>query len=125
VIVIDDDASVLDSMAGLFENWGCRVITAESHAKVVARLSQLTTAPDIIVSDYQLPGEMNGLEAIADLRSRASAQIPAFLISGDTNPETLRRAKENGLYLLHKPVEPMALRAMFSLVLRKSTQKAQ
>jgi hypothetical protein len=48
-----------------------------------------------------------------------SAQIPAFLISGDTTAETLREAKVKGCHLLHKPVDPMALRAMFSQAIKR------
>jgi CheY-like chemotaxis protein len=55
-----------------------------------------------------------GIETIERLRDRLSADIPAFLISGDTDPATLHEAKAKGFHLLHKPVDPMALRAMFN-----------
>jgi hypothetical protein len=47
------------------------------------------------------------------LRSALSAPIPAFLMSGDINPEPLREAQANVYPLLHKPVSAMALRAAF------------
>ncbi len=40
--------------------------------------------------------------------------IPAFVMSGDTALERLREAQESGHHLLHKPVQPMTLRAMMS-----------
>ena len=55
---------------------------------------------------------MNGIDVIGALRRELRAQIPAFLISGDTSPERLRNARESGFDLLHKPVSPMKLRAM-------------
>jgi hypothetical protein len=45
--------------------------------------------------------------------------IPAFLISGDTHSEPLHQARANGLHLLHKPVDPMTLRAMVNGMVRK------
>jgi hypothetical protein len=35
-------------------------------------------------------------------------------LSGDTGPERLREARARGYHLLHKPVRPMALRAMLT-----------
>ena len=70
--------------------------------------------PDLIISDYHLANGRTGIETIEWLRGELSAQIPAFLISGDTDPATLHEAKVKGFHLLHKPVNPMALRAMFN-----------
>ena len=53
------------------------------------------------------------------LRRTFSAEIPAFLVSGDTSPELLGQARASGYHLLHKPVDPMKLRAMVSYVLRE------
>jgi signal transduction histidine kinase len=118
VVVIDDDAMVLEGMCGLLASWGCRVVTADSgHAALVA-LAELHKLPDLIISDYRLPAGRTGFEAIAQLRSAFGATIPAFLISGDTAPERLREAVASGFHLLHKPVQPNALRAMVSQFLR-------
>ena len=68
--------------------------------------------PDAIVSDYRLADGRTGIDAIERLRGTLGTAIPAFLISGDTSPERLRDARASGYHLLHKPVPPMALRAM-------------
>jgi len=47
-----------------------------------------------------------------------SAPIAGILISGDTAPERLRDAKDKGYVLLHKPVDPMQLRAVMHQLLR-------
>jgi signal transduction histidine kinase/CheY-like chemotaxis protein len=124
VVVIDDDPLVLEGMGGLFQSWGCRVVTASSDDGALAGLTERDHPPDLIVSDYHLPGGKTGVQVIASLRKALSAEIPAFLVSGDTNPESMREANANGFYLLHKPVDPMALRAVVSQVLRKR-QSAQ
>ena len=118
VVVIDDDPLVLEGMGGLFRSWGCHVVTADTDGTALAALAKLNDTPDLIVSDYHLPSGKTGIEVIEQLRTAWSAHIPAFLISGDTNPEPLREAQAKGFHLLHKPVEPMALRAMFNLALR-------
>jgi signal transduction histidine kinase len=119
VVVIDDDPLVLDSMGGLLRSWGCGVVTASSEHSALAVLAEHDRPPDLIIADYRLSDGKSGIEAVARLRTAFNASIPAFLISGDTDPERLREARASGYHLLHKPVRPMALRAMLSQFLAK------
>src|SRR5580700_2559645 len=114
VLVIDDDPLVLEGMSGIFRKWGCRVITADSGSNALKTAAEQDDLPDLIISDYHLANGRTGIATIEWLRGELSAQIPAFLISGDTDPAALHEAKVKGFYLLHKPVDPMALRAMFN-----------
>jgi signal transduction histidine kinase/DNA-binding NarL/FixJ family response regulator len=113
VLVIDDDPLVLEGMGGIFRKWGCRVITADSDSKALKAATEQDDRPDLIISDYYLANGRTGIDTIEWLRGELAAEIPAFLISGDTDPATLLEAKAKGFHLLHKPVDPMALRAMF------------
>ena len=54
IVVIDDDAMVLDSTGGLLRSWGCRVVTAGSGGAALAGLAEHDCAPDLIISDYHL-----------------------------------------------------------------------
>src|SRR3984893_17398671 len=120
VVVIDDDPLVREGMGGLFRSWGCKVITAETDIKALKGLAAADHLPDLIISDYYLSEGRTGLEAIEQLRGALSAQIPAFLISGDTDSKQQREARAKGYHLLHKPVDPMALRAMFNQVITRT-----
>src|SRR5262245_47739074 len=121
VVVIDNDARVLEGMGGLLSNWGCRVVTAATPEAALTDVSRIGRGarPDLIISDYHLDGGQSGITAIAKLRE-AYGVVPALVMSGDTAPERLREARESGHYLLHKPVQPIRLRAMVSHVLTKS-----
>jgi signal transduction histidine kinase/CheY-like chemotaxis protein len=119
VIVIDDDALVLDSMSGLLRNWGCRVVAAATPDEALADLGP-EERPDLIICDYRLANGQSGIAAIVDLRNAYGAPVPAFLMSGDTAPERLREARESGHHLLHKPLRAMALRAMINRLLKSS-----
>jgi CheY-like chemotaxis protein len=119
VVVIDDDSLVLEGMCGLFRNWGYHLLVAGTDDEVLAGIANRDRPPDLIVSDYHLSGGKTGIEIIEALRRKLSAEIPAFLVSGDTSPELLRQARASGYHLLHKPVDPMTLRAMVSYVLRE------
>ena len=47
IVVIDDDALVLDGMRGMLQSWGCRVVTAASDS-AAARRSLPSTSNDPI-----------------------------------------------------------------------------
>ncbi|MFY9476143.1 MAG: ATP-binding protein [Aquabacterium sp.] len=81
VLVIDDEADVRTAMEALLTSMGCRETLA----------------------DLRLRGEQSGIKAIRKLRQQQPG-LPALLISGDTAPERLRKARAEGLILLHKPV---------------------
>src|SRR5215470_1071086 len=69
------------------------------------------------LADYHLADGQSGITAIAKLRETYGA-VPAFVMSGDTAPECLREARESGHHLLHKPVQPITLRAMMNRLLK-------
>jgi signal transduction histidine kinase len=118
VVLIDDDPLVLGGMGGLFRSWGYHLLVTGTDDKALAGVADDDSRPDLIVSDYHLPGRKTGIEVIEGLRRAFSAKIPALLVSGDTSPELLRQARTSGYHLLHKPVDPMALRAMVAHLLR-------
>ena len=104
-------------MGSLLRNWGFRVVVAESYNQALVHLAKQNERPDLIVSDYHLPDGRSGIEVIEQIRDVFGTPIPAFLVSGDTDPELLRRAHAKGYLLLHKPVSPMRLRVVLSRLL--------
>jgi two-component system, sensor histidine kinase len=117
-MVIEDNELVRIGMRGLLKSWGCLVVTAESEDAAMAKLAEHGRRPDLIISDYHLANGKIGFELIDRLRRACGAQIPAFLISGDTAPERLREASASGYYLLHKPILPITLRSVVSQLLK-------
>jgi signal transduction histidine kinase/DNA-binding NarL/FixJ family response regulator len=118
VVVIDDDPMVLEGMRGLLTTWGCEMVAADSDQAALAALAGHARTPDLVISDYRLQAAQTGIDAIARLRNAYGVAIPAFLISGDTAPERLHEAIASGYHLLHKPVQPMALRATLIRILQ-------
>ena len=124
VAVIDDDPLVLEGMGGLLRSWGYRVVTAGNDNEALAGHIERGAAPDLIISDYRLLDGRTGIEVIERLRTKLGVDVPAFLVSGDIDPTLLREARTNGFHMLHKPVEPMALRALVTQLLKKQSVKA-
>jgi CheY-like chemotaxis protein len=111
VLVIDDESAIRDAMDSLLTGWGYNVITAGSGAEMVVELAKCPMRPDIIICDYRLRGEENGIDVIQEIQAECNEAIPAMLITGDTATDRLVEARSSGLLLLHKPVLNSKLRA--------------
>jgi CheY-like chemotaxis protein len=118
ILVIDDAQIVLQATSGLLGKWGYSVLTAESAKAALIQLAESQQFPDLTISDYHLANGKTGIEAIEQINAAFGASIPAILISGDTSPERLRDAEDKGYILLHKPVDPMRLRAVMHQLLK-------
>jgi CheY-like chemotaxis protein len=117
VVIVDDDEPTRAGMQGLLEDWGCLALTAGSAAEALSKLTEHDRPPEVIVCDYRLRAGDTGIEAIRLIRMAAACPVPAILVTGDTAPEVLRAANENGLAVLHKPVSPVKLRALLAHLL--------
>jgi signal transduction histidine kinase/CheY-like chemotaxis protein len=101
VLVVDDEVEVRESMRLLLEELGCRVLLADGVRQ--ANLHAAASAVDVVISDFRLKDDINGLEVIRQIQA-VKPDVHALLISGDTAPDRLRQADCAGVTLLHKPV---------------------
>jgi signal transduction histidine kinase/CheY-like chemotaxis protein len=118
ILVIADAPIVQEGTGGLLGKWGYSVLTAGSDQAAFIRPAERQERPDLIISDYHLASGKTGIQAIEQINAAFGSSIPAILISGDTAPEPLRDAKDRGYILLHKPVDPMRLRAVMHELFR-------
>jgi len=118
VLVIDDQAPVLEGMQALLGRWGCETILADSEEAALMAVRQAPRVPELIVADYRLRADRTGSQAIDRLRREFGESIPALIITGDTTPERLREAQASGHMLMNKPVPPGRLRAFLRTVRR-------
>jgi CheY-like chemotaxis protein/anti-sigma regulatory factor (Ser/Thr protein kinase) len=116
ILVVDDEASVLQGMRELLTRWGCEVLPAAEAATAV-ELARNRHPPDLIVADLRLRRGSSGVEAIESVRSALGRVIPALIITGDTSVAALQQARLSGCPVLHKPVRPVKLRAALSQLL--------
>lgn len=83
VLLIEDHAPVREILRELLTGLGYHVDTATDAAEALARTGTSGEPFDIIVSDFRLPGEMDGLALIRAIRARSSRLIPALLVTAD------------------------------------------
>lgn len=111
VLVVEDDGFALEALEGLLRSWGCTVHAAVGVQQALDFVNAYP-APDMVLSDFRLGEQRNGMDVIAMVRAHAGRDIPACLMSGDTDVGLIQSAKEAGLTLLHKPVRPAKLRSL-------------
>jgi signal transduction histidine kinase/CheY-like chemotaxis protein len=112
VLCIDNDEKILAAMTALLAGWDCRPTVARSGREAV-RLAREAGIPDLMLVDFHLD-EADGLGAIAEVRRRLGADIPAVLITADRSAELRERALKGGIRVLNKPLKPAALRALMA-----------
>ena len=117
VLCIDNDAKILQGMEALLNNWQCRVTAAESLSDALTKLNG--QQPAIILADYQLDDDQNGLDAMDAIRRAGNQDIPGILITGYLGAEVKEDAIERGYQVLYKPVKPAALRALVNKLLKQ------
>jgi two-component system, sensor histidine kinase len=103
VALVEDNAMVRQAFALALEAAGHQVIAAASGAALLARLDGVPM--DIVVSDYRLALGETGFDVIAATRAATKTDLPALLITGDTDPQLLRRMADQDIVVLHKPVD--------------------
>ena len=109
VLLLDDEQAVGDAMR-LWLRPYCGVVHAtRTLAEAQAVVAREGAALDVLLVDFRLDGAHNGIEAVQRPRRAAGRELPAILITGDTEPARVRAACESGLAVVFKPVQPQLL----------------
>ncbi len=112
VLIVDDDIEILALLEQVLIADGYRTISAVNATDALALLAHPAPCPDLILADYNLPGDQNGLALVAQLRRLQGRAIPAVIVTGDIATQTLRATALAGCVQLSKPVKVPALLAV-------------
>ena len=100
ILVIDDNEATCNLMRLIGSHAGIEVVTAYSAGEGLAQAQALR--PSIIFVDLQLPGDMDGWQAITLLKNDAElGSIPVIAISAGSHKRTAMEAGSDGY--LQKP----------------------
>jgi two-component system cell cycle response regulator CpdR len=93
VLVVDDDAAVLDVIACMLEGLGCQVVCAHGGDEALEILSRRQNV-SILITDINMPG-MDGHE-LAERAMRIRPALKVLQLSG-------RERRRDGFPMLRKP----------------------
>lgn len=101
VLVIDDEASIRNSLAPILEDEGFDVFTASDGPKGLDVIK--TEMPDAVLLDIWMPG-MDGLEVLAEARKKYP-DLQFIIMSGHGTIETAVKATKLGAFdFIEKPL---------------------
>jgi two-component system, sensor histidine kinase len=103
ILIVDDDASILDAMAVLLQTWGCHTIRASSPDQV-DRLVSHGDPFDLVLLDDMLDDRLSGL----DIANKLAAIMPRrriIMATGNANSARITEIRNAGFKVLIKPVE--------------------
>jgi DNA-binding NtrC family response regulator len=92
VLIIDDETAIRESLETLLEFEGYAVQSAETGEEGLAKMAE--TPFDLVLLDFALP-DRNGLEILADIRSR-DPQLAVIMITAYGTVDNAVRAMQNG-----------------------------
>jgi len=108
ILLVEDHAKVRKAMELLLGTNGYRVISAGSLDECLAAIGK-APRPDLLITDFHLPGGMSGFDVIKSVRKVLGEKFPAIMISGDTSAELSDLAHDSQVRFATKPSKPDVL----------------
>jgi two-component system nitrogen regulation response regulator NtrX len=100
ILVVDDEASILQSLEGILTDEGFEVMLAGSGLSALQKVEAL---PDLILLDIWMP-DMDGIETLIKLKE-IHPRIQVIMMSGHATIETAVKATRLGAYdFIEKPL---------------------
>ena len=114
VMLVEEEASVLEASTSRLEGWGASVLGAHTTDEAIALVQQIGAKPDIIIAADRLAGSDTGLAAIRALRDWAGEHIPAIMMTADRGQKLRDLGEVEDFTVMTKPVKVAQLRALIA-----------
>jgi two-component system CheB/CheR fusion protein len=104
ILVIEDDPDLREMLELVLEREGHRVSVASDGAEALKIAKVGGVAPDLVLTDYNLPGGMDGLKVAAALRAMLAQPLPVIVLTGDISTRALQDIAAQDCLKMNKPV---------------------
>lgn len=122
VLLVEDEVPLLEATTYFLQQKGYQVVGVTEAEKA---LESFKLQPcDLVILDWNLPGAMQGIDFLKELRS-SQETVPVVMVTGKTAKEDIIEGLEAGADdYLTKPFNPEELLARIRSVLRRTQQIA-
>jgi len=117
ILLIDNDALMLTALSSQLIEWGCQVFTAKDAKTTQIAVLEMTEAPRLIIADYHLDNDKNGVDLIIELLQKEQWEIPCVICSADPSEQVRQHTSEANFLFLRKPVKALALKRLIRQIL--------
>ncbi len=124
LLLVDDDPMVRQAMQALLPGWGIDLRCAVAGDASVLDLCGADWPPECVLSDFRLPGSLDGIALLDLLLERYSAAV-GILQTGELAAAVKDRAEEAGYLVLFKPVDAALLASTLNAVLQPPRPAAE
>jgi len=111
IALVEDDPDVRDALEALLTGAGHTVISARDGPAALALARAGAILPDLVLTDYNLPGGMNGVVLLTKLREELGQDVPGIVLTGDISKQALAEIEQADCVMLSKPVTAARLHA--------------
>ncbi len=102
ILIIDDEASIRQSLSGALSDEGYQVMSAPNAAQGIEIIRK--SRPDVVLMDIWMP-DVDGLTALNEIKQQG-LETPIIMMSGHGTIETAVKATKLGAFdFVEKPVE--------------------
>lgn len=105
ILIVEDDVELLELLGALLKSEGYQVAMAIDGVTALESVTHGGVQPDLILADFNLPGSINGLQLISQLRKKLHRSIPAIILTGDISRQTSRDVAFEHCSQLNKPAK--------------------
>jgi two-component system, chemotaxis family, CheB/CheR fusion protein len=127
ILIVEDNPNILEMLELLLDDAGHKTLTATNGPRAVELIAQSAQTFDLVITDFNLPDGLNGLQTVEALRAQVRREFPAIVLTGDISTASLREIAAQGRSHLTKPVRAAELCQLVQTLLRgaKPTVKAE
>ena len=117
ILLVDNDAIMLKAIQTQLEEWGCKVLAAKDENTLTSLLIKHDFTPKIVISDYHLDNDENGVDLIQKTVSTQRWSIPCIICSADPSEQVREHTNSAQFYFMRKPIKALALKKLMKQLL--------
>ena len=103
ILIIDDEKPIVEALSASLKDDGFRVDMAFSGRQGLEKIREFS--PDIVLQDIWMPGDMDGLQVLEEVKKGGYPDCQFIIMSGHGTIETAVRAVKHGAWdFVEKPL---------------------
>ena len=121
ILIVDDEAHIRLVLSDYLQECGFKIVEAGTAGEAVEIIKRGSITIDLVFSDVQMPGEMDGMGLAKWVRENRS-DLPVFLASGDIGKTNIARelCAEEPLFAKPYNLDAVADRIRHAIAARKA-----
>ena len=124
ILIIDDEKAIVEVLAASLKDDAFIVDTAFSGRQGLQKIREFS--PDIVLQDIWMPGDMDGLQVLEEVKKGGYPDCQFIIMSGHGTIETAVRAVKNGAWdFVEKPLSMDKITILIANILNFKREQSE